>query len=74
MKVIWQLDDIECGRIVGQIGRRERYMIGYDPACIGVHKYTLNSLADGMVMVGMTKEQLCNHLNKACEMPEELLK
>lgn len=72
MKIEWQIEDIQAGRIVGKPDRIERWMIGYLPGERNQNKWALVSLADGMVIqTGSTAEQMCSHLNTSGDVPIE---
>jgi hypothetical protein len=71
MKIIWEPDDIRPGRRVGREGRSEQWIIGYDSTVTAREnvRYTIISLADGMVFPFRTKEDLCVLLNNSGDVP-----
>lgn len=82
MKVTWQIDDIEPGRVIFKpdCGMSGVWIIGYrilvdetDPSRL--NSYGLVSMADGMFMdVGSgSKEAVMQHLNTNSHLPIELL-
>ena len=75
MRFEWEPEDIKVGRVVGKPGRGERWMIGYmAESILGEEKrYTLNSMADGLVQMPRTASELAASLNKTGEWPSELL-
>lgn len=75
MRFEWEPGDIRVGRVVGDPGRGERWMIGYmAESQLGEGKrYTLNSLSDGLVQMPRTAAELADSLNKTGEWPSELL-
>lgn len=76
MKVIWDAEDVVCGRVFGIPGVKECGIIGYDPReSDSQAKYTLISLLDGMIICPpMSKYRIAEHLNDSDYQPIELLK
>ena len=74
MKIEWQPEDIQAGRRVGHPERIEQWIIGYMGAAKSDEpRWVLVSLSDGMVMVPITKEELCAKLNTMGDLPLELV-
>lgn len=74
MQFTWTADDIRPGIIVGKPHRAERWMIGYATFVVEQdHKYTLNSMADGMVNGPYTREELAEQLTENNEHPAVIL-
>lgn len=75
MNVTWHAQDLKPGQRVGVPRREERWMIGYIvPDKAGdLRRHMLISLVDGMVQGPFMRQQLCDQLNAAGEVPEELL-
>lgn len=71
MKVEWEPKDIRLGRVVGKPGRGERWIIGYSVA--RSHRFALVSLSDGMIQNDADAAEMASFLNKAGELPVELL-
>lgn len=74
--VTWEARDIIPGRVIGAIGRGERWMVGY---VAGKHSskdqhLSLNSMSDGMISRIGTADQIAAMLNKVgTELPAEML-
>jgi hypothetical protein len=74
MLVTWEAQDVVPGQITAKVGRKERWLIGYDPSVDSKQKYALISLADGMLSHrNMTKLAMAAHLNGCGEQPAELV-
>lgn len=74
MKVQWEDEDIEFGRLVAQTNKTERMKIGYAylPGNPEVKVITLNSSADGFVKIFEDKAVLRVYLNQYKYLPIEL--
>lgn len=71
MKVVWEIEDIKSGRVVGKPDVNERFMIGWRTALHGPNTVHMISLLDGMVLHD-TAQEVCDHLNNGGWQPIEL--
>lgn len=72
MKIVWEVDDIVPGRVIGKSDRTERWKIGYLSYAKDDIKFVLVSMSDGMVTSPMTKEALAAFINTTGDGPTEL--
>lgn len=73
MKFEWEEQDIKSGRKVDSHNRAERYIIGYDPRCMGKDNIALISLRDGMISsAGKTHAEMAAHLTESRMRPVDI--
>lgn len=73
MKIIWQEEDIQVGRIYGRPGMKETWMIGYRPEIDGTIRYVSISMVDGMITLPQTKAEMAEILTSNEYCPIEFL-
>jgi len=73
MKFTWEPRDVVVGQVVGQHGRTERWMIGYDPRDPDDSKFVIVSLEDGMIVNRrLTIVGVADYLSQSGDYPVEL--
>jgi hypothetical protein len=72
MKIEWQVEDIQAGRIVGKPDRGERWMIGWlNGTTQHEPRWCLVSLSDGCIQPAHDATAMAASLNQSGEVPAE---